>query len=130
MSRTLLFPVTTRDKQIFGDRERSSAGISLTACIIWGDMGPSFQAKAQPEAQDGHAHILGTSTAYPNVPEDRPLRKALLRLRRNQFLEAYPTLRAVEAEHPSSLFGPCSEHMVWTRCVSAVILYFYFMCGP
>lgn len=111
LAQSHLFPVSYRRRTTSEEQDR--AGLPVTACIIWGDMGVSYQARVRPEVGNGRTYIVSTSLPYPNRDESRQgrLRQALCQLRRDDFVGAIPSLQAVEpAAGVKPSFGHCAEH--------------------
>lgn len=115
MAHKLLFPTIVDPRKRPSKDTLDRAGLPATACIVWGDMGPSFQTKTQEEVDDGRSHVFSASLPYPNrIHMDGKLRKALQLLRRHNLLNAIPSLEDIEGGINRPAFGDCAEHVPFT----------------
>lgn len=126
LARSLLFP-PQKDYKFGSDFDSIKAGIPLTACIVWGEMGPSFQTQTRVEVKDGQSFILGTSIPWPNRPRiDSVLRKQLFTIRHKEFFAAFPELLGIDTGPDASPgYGHCAEHGAWLMYVPLQYFWVY-----
>ena len=88
-------------------------GLPSMACIIWGDVGPSFHSEVQPElTEDSIGSVITTSIPFMVSIDPTNLRDALRKLRSQDLQSALPgvTFPVRTKKDDKTQWGDCAEH--------------------
>ena len=101
----------------FKDRDTTDEGhipgLPTMACIIWGDVGPSFHSEIQPELKvDNIGGAITTSIPYMVSTDPTNLRAALRKLRSQDLQSALPGVLFPKRtkDRDGTQWGDCAEH--------------------